>query len=448
MLYPNIIRSVRNNHVLTFVSLLLIITIIFSPFLSIFNSVSPLVLGANATSGVNGRILPAITTGDTSDWIEIAKDGEYSLILRKVNLPNSKTAFSTSQIDNYLNPKQPLARAFVNTWFRSTLNSNARLRDFTVKNTVLTDLGYFGVINDGFSSPTSEAVRTGDDVAFLLSFSEAALFCSQQYATGTSSYTSSSNIAQSNYAKLTIPSGPMEDFWWLRSPGAPGNNICSVGSHSQAMSGTVWGSSTNAPYPYIRPALWVKSSIFEYTITYVLGDGTNAPDNPSSYDISALPVKIVNPTGDNTFLGWNVTYTNGNGVAVTLQKDYTIPTGTYGDVTLTATWAEKLDTYSVTYNANWPSGVVGDGNVPIDSTLYKFGDTVTVAGNNGNLAVDGYAFTGWNIDKSNDALNEFPIYDDATLYAVWVKDDGRVKFLSYTVDYYVDGVFEETQIVT
>jgi len=52
-------------------------------------------------------------------------------------------------------------------------------------------------------------------------------------------------------------------------------------------------------------------------------------------------------------------------------------------------------TFTVTYNANWPLGVAGTGNVPSDTGTYQQGAAVTVRANTGNLAKSGYTFLGW-----------------------------------------------------
>ncbi len=54
--------------------------------------------------------------------------------------------------------------------------------------------------------------------------------------------------------------------------------------------------------------------------------------------------------------------------------------------------AAGTKTYTVAYDGNGNTG----GNVPVDSTKYKQGATVTVLDNTGNLVRSGYTFTGWN----------------------------------------------------
>jgi len=253
----------------------LVATLLVSAFMQI-----QVGFASGSVIGVNGQTLSASKAGDTSDWIEIARSGDYSLILRKENLPNSRIPFAT----NYVSYQSSDARGFVNNWFKNGLSSNARLRDFTVKNDALTNLGSFGSTGSGISKPSPTLARTGDDVAFLLSFAEASLYCSKQYATSTTNFVNSPGVAQSNYNKLIVPYGQQNDFWWLRSPGATGTTTSSFGSHSCVFTDTymarlVYQSSTIGGYPFIRPALWVHSSIFsnantDYVVQYCLAGTT------------------------------------------------------------------------------------------------------------------------------------------------------------------------------
>ncbi len=223
-------------------------------------------VAADTPTGVDGRILPASKAGDNSEWLEIARYNGYSLILRRQVLSNGQVAFDSRNIDAY---QISDVRTMVNNWFKNTLSSTARLRDFTVKSDPLKDIGYFGVITNGFCLPTATAARTGDDVAFLLSFAEAAMYCSEHYATSSTAWTSSPAVAKANFGK--IPNTPTYNniykaFWWLRSGGnnaGSTKSASSVGSHSATMINCVYASSSQANYPYLRPALWVGSGIFD-----------------------------------------------------------------------------------------------------------------------------------------------------------------------------------------
>ena len=79
--------------------------------------------------------------------------------------------------------------------------------------------------------------------------------------------------------------------------------------------------------------------------------------------------------------------------------------------------------YTVTYDGNENTG----GEVPVDATLYKEGDLVTVLGNTGPkpLVNTGYGFYGWNTaaDASGTARPVGYVFamgtSDVTLYAQW-----------------------------
>ncbi len=77
-------------------------------------------------------------------------------------------------------------------------------------------------------------------------------------------------------------------------------------------------------------------------------------------------------------------------------------------------------TYSVTYNANGATS----GSVPTDATAYTSGQSVTVLGNTGNLALTNKSFGGWNTKDDGTGTNyqagaTFSISANTTLYAKW-----------------------------
>ena len=81
------------------------------------------------------------------------------------------------------------------------------------------------------------------------------------------------------------------------------------------------------------------------------------------------------------------------------------------------------DPVSVTYDGNGADS----GSVPIDTTNYLAGQTVTVAENSGNLVRAGYSFTGWNTAPDGSGTGYAPGATFAmgsanvTLYAQWTK---------------------------
>jgi hypothetical protein len=223
---------------------------------------------AKATA-VDGRILRTDKTGDTAEWVEIARNGDYSLIVRRDVLPNSQIIFSNNNANNnnYMVSK---ARDMVNNWFKNTLYSGARMRRYSMKTNAVQQMGFYADLTGGHSQPTTTYTNTGDDVAFLLSFSEAALYCSTMYATSTTTLNTSSAIARSNFNKLNIivqTPAFQHNTWYLRSPAANSSSyaqISSVGGHNNYIpEGSAWCSSVQAGYPYVRPALWVDSAIFD-----------------------------------------------------------------------------------------------------------------------------------------------------------------------------------------
>lgn len=97
----------------------------------------------------------------------------------------------------------------------------------------------------------------------------------------------------------------------------------------------------------------------------------------------------------------------------------------YAKVTVSEDRPHYRDDYNrVYYKANFPGDTDTSGSVPVDSTKYKDGKTVTVLGNTGDLKADGYKFISWNTkaDGSGTDYTEgdtFVIRNDVTLYAQW-----------------------------
>jgi len=234
-----------------------------------------------------GRELPPAKTGDTVNWIEIARYGQYSLIVRKSyinwynnkwNLPDwqridfgTSTQYSTSNV-----------RAKINAWFNGTASGNvdklantANLRNFTVTNNApnKVDMGSCkaGKTNS-FSTPTTTAARTGDDVAFALSFSEAVNFCSishdvQDDVPGAPQNRPTTDAAaNNNFNRLVIPHAELYGMW-LRTPGytLPGTTGTTAGAiqhDGRAYQFQIIRSGSNPESGLIYPALWVHSGIF------------------------------------------------------------------------------------------------------------------------------------------------------------------------------------------
>ncbi|MCL2287870.1 MAG: InlB B-repeat-containing protein, partial [Candidatus Bathyarchaeota archaeon] len=329
--------------------IVVLLTMIFLPLQE--STAAPI---TDTPTGVTGRILPASLAGDTSDWIEIARNGDYSLIVRANYIKigrdsNPSYPYSPAQPNIYSTSN---VRAYINKWFNNLLTpivagnaydslpDNARLRDFTVQNNAATVVGTSYQINsytDGFSKPTTYQLRYGNDIAFALSYSEVIAYLSlYDYKMGPI-LTHSNSIAKANFGKLGVSDG----YIYLRS--TPYSNWARPALMMNPTSGTYAGVTEVMFDGYFVPALWVGSGIFEpvspsYNINYVLDGGVNAVNNPSSYTVNTLPVFIANPTKT----GYNFQYWTmrcANGTIVQLPNSG-IPVGTTGDVVLTAIWQE------------------------------------------------------------------------------------------------------------
>ncbi|MFD1200647.1 InlB B-repeat-containing protein, partial [Leucobacter albus] len=90
-----------------------------------------------------------------------------------------------------------------------------------------------------------------------------------------------------------------------------------------------------ADYAFTADAtLYAQWAAVEYTISYDLAGGTaGTPANPVNYTIESAPVTLTAPARDGyTFTGWT-----GTGLTEP-TRSATIPTGSTGDQTFTATW--------------------------------------------------------------------------------------------------------------
>ena len=90
----------------------------------------------------------------------------------------------------------------------------------------------------------------------------------------------------------------------------------------------------------------------------------------------------------------------------------------------------SLISNTVTYNANGAS----TGTVPTDASSYGYGASVTVKGNTGSLAKDGYLFVGWNTASDGSGTTYTPAstlsmgLSNVTLYAHWMKYASTLDF--------------------
>ena len=127
----------------------------------------------------------------------------------------------------------------------------------------------------------------------------------------------------------------------------------------------------------------------QYPVSYVLNGGTNAANNPTSYNIADLPRSISNPTRTGyTFQGWTIKYNDGRADVTYPTASYSIPSGVTGQIILTANWTPIQ--YTITYTLN-------SGTVSGNPTTYNIENSVTI----NNPIRTGYNFMGWTVTYAN-----------------------------------------------
>ena len=412
---------------------------------------------AAAPTGVDGRILTTSQTGDTVNWVEIARSGNYSLIVRSSFLNiypqaqhynDPKWQYLTWNDNDGTNYLKTQVYTKINEWFNGTavaagdnLPSGARLRKFTVENDVRNYLGTASTsegLTNGFSSPKTTKRGTGNDIAFALSFSESANFVSKyNFVRGRNPTTQeSSAIAKANWEKISMQepdykSGEQARGAWLRSPGDINRTMGALSiepdNRGRAFQ-MFYNQYERNEYGYLYPALWVDQAIFEpdappqYTLSYNANGGSGAPGNQVGNSNTNLTVSSTTPVRSGySFLGWS-----------------TSPTSTYpqyyggsqiymnANITLYAVWSPI--TYTLSYNANGGSGAPASQTVGANSYL-TVSSTVP--------ARQGYIFTGWSTNAGASSAqyyagNQIYMNSDKTLYAVWTAQ-------TYTITYNANG---------
>ena len=219
------------------------------------------------------RKLTPEQTGDDVDWIEIARNGDYSLIIRTdfINVVENHYGDATWQgipFGSSNNYRGSNPQSAVNNWFTrdpaavDALNADARLRNYTVTNNAYSVLGTGssneGGLTNGFSKPENNLSSNGNDIAFLLSFTEAANFLSIVYNVDPGGGNAPSvSLAAHNFARLEQYSPAVS--LWLRSPGTTANTATEL----QHGVGRAFQLNIGTSPALIYPALWVHSSIFD-----------------------------------------------------------------------------------------------------------------------------------------------------------------------------------------
>ena len=396
---------------------------------------------------VTGRTLTPLETGDfSSNWIEIAQYGKYSLIVRtnfinqqiyQFNQPEWQTPnyYSTTYMSCY-------PRNAINNWFNSLvpfpvkqgidylpdfLPANARLRNYTMQHNAMGMLGTRYTVTtpyDGLSLPTPYQVGSGLDIAFALSYSEAANYLSitRTWKGITNAEYYSPWQAAANFRKIVIPTKAGWNFgMWLRSPGSISSTASALTKDGYAHEFDIVHQPLGASFGYglCYPALWVDSGIFNpeppppppfYTLTYNPNGGIGT-ENSTQYDPNtyALIMDQGYTNGSLVQNGWN-TKADGTGTPYTnfstiLMND---------NITLYAQWKRET---AVIYHANG-----GNGADYVDNGV---GGTFTIRGNMFSFAQ--HSFVNWNTDPGGKGailppgLTFSNFVGTLHLYAIWTE---------------------------
>jgi len=216
--------------------------------------------------GVKGRELTVTESGQATKWYEIARtviDGKsFSLILRDkvIGIGDSNQSNMQTAINQWWanNDKIPMTSPLRQYTYKPTLPAGTYgTSDGGQANNGHNGIDGSGYFATGWSYPNpSQQVIAENDTAFLLSYAEAAKFCSTKfYNNNLKTDVGSCDVAQQNWGRL---SDRGSTYWWLRSPG--------TGSYTSHVitSGVLSGNYdvTFGPSTSLRPALWVSSDIF------------------------------------------------------------------------------------------------------------------------------------------------------------------------------------------
>jgi hypothetical protein len=412
-------------------SVFLILTLFVTSLAAPYVSATP-----TTPTVVNGRILTTDKSGDTANWVEIAQYGEYSLIVRQSYINWYHNGHKNDPAWQYLifgssnNYTSSTLRTTINNWFNGrangssadNLSASARLREFTVSSNALTTLGTTcsnASLTNGYSIPTGNLVGKGDDIAFALSYGEAANFVSNTHFMRSTPISNmpSSALAQSNFTKLTMPPNApsgRQYCLWLRSVGDIVGTAGAIEKSGRTFQ--CWINSPNVEPTLIYPAMWVHSDVFltKYPITVNYYTDSIAPENKIA--VVSLPPAVV---------GTPITDVN---VFQYAPYGYVTPGAVSGDTVVMAreNFVDVLYTrpvappptqqYAVLYIANGGSGFMPPATV-------NAGANYTVL--NSEFDRFAYVFFCWNTQPDGSGTYYVPhqlttVNENLILYAQWL----------------------------
>ena len=267
--------------------------------------------------------------------------------------------------------------------------------------------------NGGTVSPASQAYN-----AVFAAWNTLADSTGRDYAPG-SSYTTDGAVTfyarwrSATYANLPTPTRANYAFvgWYTAaefgSPVTNGETMAQAASHTLSAR---WPSATMPLTLDPNGGAWSGGAAVTAPRTVTPGRGTTFH----------LPTDTA--TGDYGYTlsrtGYTFTFWSSPTDGALLFGDYTVPMLS-AEETLTAHW-EPI-TYTVTYNANGATS----GTVPAQQ-VKNYGETLTLAGNPGNLTKTGFTLDGWtscaNGEKAYDLGAAYSANETITLYAHWARN--------------------------
>jgi uncharacterized repeat protein (TIGR02543 family) len=174
--------------------------------------------------------------------------------------------------------------------------------------------------------------------------------------------------------------------------------------------------------------VYAKWIINQFDISYVLNDGINHQDNPTSFNAETDTIQLNNPYKEGfTFHGWfiNATFT-GNPLTE-------ISTETTVDITLYAKW--EINDYVISYELD-------EGTNHLDNPITYSIDTLTITLHEPERV--GYTFEGWylDIELTIPFVFEYMPAEDITLFAKWQPNSYTITFET-NGDHPIDSIIQE-----
>jgi hypothetical protein len=321
----------------------------------------------------------------------------------------------------------------INNWFNGrakasglvdNLSPFARLRQYTVLSNAIVTLGTSctdaSLIN-GLSLPTIYQVGVGEDVAFALSYGEAANFVSGSHFMRGKGYSNhfSNAFARANWAKIILPiniSGYDSHCMWLRSPGDVSGTAAVTHTYHK-ITDELWGRTfqeyTNASHCYVFPALWVHQDIFDTKYAITVNYYADSISQSNRIGTVSLPAASAGTpiTGIDAYRFAPAGYTTPG----TISGDTVVmPRENVVNVLYTKPIVQPQ--YTITYIANGGSGTMPPA-VLDGGTYYAIRDSA--------FTRFAYLFYRWNTQPDGSGTSYGPysviqVNGNLTLYAQWL----------------------------